>query len=223
MWSYSHDFPVLAKIRIAHGISTDLRLYCCKKYSRPYSAIDISANLHNKVTKAYTAKALRELHEKKQVEGRALGKQIVYHAIQDAIDEATPEGLAGLDEEIEAFKSQVASAKSQNKLLKAELTTLNARVSTSELRQCLAALEGEKRNLIASLAPSKASSVQAKAVTAEEKASLEKEWRKWRKHVTVRKKICHEMWMRCTEVLPEAVQGKEELWESLGLEGSPRT
>ncbi|KMU79797.1 hypothetical protein CISG_08077 [Coccidioides immitis RMSCC 3703] len=165
-------------------------------------AIDISANLHNKVTK---------------------GKQIVYHAIQDAIDEATPEGLAGLDEEIEAFKSQVASAKSQNKLLKAELTTLNARVSTSELRQCLAALEGEKRNLIASLAPSKASSVQAKAVTAEEKASLEKEWRKWRKHVTVRKKICHEMWMRCTEVLPEAVQGKEELWESLGLEGSPRT
>ncbi|QVM06493.1 hypothetical protein D8B26_001201 [Coccidioides posadasii str. Silveira] len=223
MWSYSHDFPVLAKIRIAHGISTDLRLYCCKKYSRPYSAIDISANLHNKVTKAYTAKALRELHEKKQVEGRASGKQIVYHAIQDAIDESTPEGLAGLDEEIQAFKSQVASAKSQNKLLKAELTTLNGRVSTSELRQCLAALEGEKRNLIASLAPSKASSVQAKAVTAEEKASLEKEWRKWRKHVTVRKKICHEMWMRCTEVLPEAVQGKEELWESLGLEGSPRT
>ena len=45
-------------------------------------ATDISANLHNKVTKSAAQKILIKLHEAKKIEGRVSGKQSVYHPIQ---------------------------------------------------------------------------------------------------------------------------------------------
>jgi hypothetical protein len=53
-----------------------------RKQNRPYSATDISTNLKNRVTKAAATKLLKDMHERKEVEGRASGKQIVYHSIQ---------------------------------------------------------------------------------------------------------------------------------------------
>lgn len=53
-----------------------------RKENRPYSATDISSNLKNRVTKAAAAKLLKDLHEQKKIEGRAAGKQQVYHAVQ---------------------------------------------------------------------------------------------------------------------------------------------
>ncbi|QRD01743.1 hypothetical protein JI435_145140 [Parastagonospora nodorum SN15] len=70
--------------------AADMVLHYLRKQNRPYSAIDVSANLHNKVTKAAAAKVLKDLHEQKQIEGRPAGKQIVYHAIQDPSDSCTP-------------------------------------------------------------------------------------------------------------------------------------
>lgn len=55
--------------------------YLCKE-NRPYSATDISSNLKNRVTKAAAAKLLKDLHERGEIEGRAAGKQQVYHALQ---------------------------------------------------------------------------------------------------------------------------------------------
>lgn len=62
--------------------SADLLLAYLRKQNRPYSATDISANLKNRVTKAAAAKLLKDLHERGELEGRASGKQIVYHAVQ---------------------------------------------------------------------------------------------------------------------------------------------
>lgn len=62
--------------------STALMLDYLRKQNRPYSATDISANLKNRVTKAAAAKLLKDMHERNEIEGRAAGKQIVYHAIQ---------------------------------------------------------------------------------------------------------------------------------------------
>lgn len=62
--------------------SATLMLDYLRKQNRPYSATDISANLKNRVTKAAAAKLLKDMHERKEIEGRAAGKQIVYHAIQ---------------------------------------------------------------------------------------------------------------------------------------------
>lgn len=53
-----------------------------RKQNRPYSATDISTNLKNRVTKAAAAKLLKDMHERNEIEGRAAGKQLVYHAIQ---------------------------------------------------------------------------------------------------------------------------------------------
>lgn len=62
--------------------SATLVLNYLRKQNRPYSATDISTNLKNRVTKAAAAKLLKDMHERNEIEGRAAGKQIVYHAIQ---------------------------------------------------------------------------------------------------------------------------------------------
>jgi 26S proteasome regulatory subunit (ATPase 3-interacting protein) len=56
--------------------------YLRQKESRPYSAIDISANLKNRVTKTSAAKILKDLHERGEIAGCTQGKQSVYHALQ---------------------------------------------------------------------------------------------------------------------------------------------
>ena len=62
--------------------SAALVLDYLRKQNRPYSATDISSNLKNRVTKAAVTKLLKDMHERNEIEGRAAGKQIVYHAIQ---------------------------------------------------------------------------------------------------------------------------------------------
>jgi hypothetical protein len=62
--------------------SAALVLDFLRKQNRPYSATDISANLKNRVTKTAAAKLLKDLHERNEIEGRAAGKQLVYHSIQ---------------------------------------------------------------------------------------------------------------------------------------------
>ena len=62
--------------------SSSLIIDYLHKQNRPYSAIDISSNLKNRVSKAAAQKLLKDLHERNQIAGQAAGKQIVYHAIQ---------------------------------------------------------------------------------------------------------------------------------------------
>jgi hypothetical protein len=62
--------------------SSSLILNYLQQQNRPYSAIDISANLKNRVTKTAAAKLLKDLHERGEIEGRVAGKGVVYHALQ---------------------------------------------------------------------------------------------------------------------------------------------
>ena len=66
--------------------SAALILDYLRKQNRPYSATDISTNLKNRVSKAAAAKLLKDMHERNEIEGRAAGKQIVYHVIQVSSD-----------------------------------------------------------------------------------------------------------------------------------------
>jgi 26S proteasome regulatory subunit (ATPase 3-interacting protein) len=50
--------------------------------NRPYSATDISANLHNAVTKTRTEKCLKEMLERGVIGGKAAGKQWVFWGLQ---------------------------------------------------------------------------------------------------------------------------------------------
>jgi 26S proteasome regulatory subunit (ATPase 3-interacting protein) len=100
-----------------------------------------------------------------------------------------------------------------------ELAALGARVPTAELRDQVRGLEAKRQRLLEQLAPLRDGSRKVRMVTAEEQQRVESEWKKWQRQAIVRKRICRELWERCTEVLPEGVRSKAELWESLGLEG----
>jgi 26S proteasome regulatory subunit (ATPase 3-interacting protein) len=61
---------------------TELIVSYLKSQNRPYSATDISSNLHNKVTKTKTDKFLKEMFERKEIDGKVSGKQWVYWSLQ---------------------------------------------------------------------------------------------------------------------------------------------
>ncbi|KAM5464993.1 hypothetical protein MauCBS54593_006626 [Microsporum audouinii] len=190
-----------------------------QQQNRPYSAIDISANLHNKVTKAYTVKALKGLHERKLLECRVSGKQMVYHVVQDTANEATPEELAAMDEKITSFREQLEVAKVQEKTLKTELAVLNSRVSSTELLAQINQLEVRRGILNDQLTQLSKETVTGRTVTEEESRRVHRDWTAWKRHASLRKQACRETWLKCTEVLPDTVKSKDELWESLGMEG----
>ncbi|KAJ6178380.1 Chitin synthase activator (Chs3) [Penicillium mononematosum] len=172
-------------------------------------AIDVSANLHNKVTKTQAAKLLRDLHEKKEIEGRVSGKQTVYHALQDPSDIISPEATAALKLDIERLEDELATLKANEKKARVALAALHAKPRISDLRQDISRLESEKSTIQARLASRhEGEPVQ---MSPEEREKLEKEWKYWQRHANVRRRICRDLWGQCSEVLPEDITAAE-LW-----------
>lgn len=195
--------------------AADMVLHYLRKQNRPYSAIDVSANLHNKVTKAAAAKVLKDLHEQKQIEGRPAGKQIVYHAIQDPASSCTPEQLAALDTQITDLRNQTTQLTATAKILRGTLSSLNSELSTADLISNVQALETEKTEILERLESLKAG--KAKKVTKEQREEVEREWKVWRRMAKRREVIARNVW----GIIAESVQDKEEreeLREALGLD-----
>jgi 26S proteasome regulatory subunit (ATPase 3-interacting protein) len=61
---------------------TTLILTYLRAQTRPYSATEISSNLHNKVTKTKTDKLLKEMYERKEIMGKTVGKASIYWGLQ---------------------------------------------------------------------------------------------------------------------------------------------
>ncbi|KAJ5299351.1 Chitin synthase activator (Chs3) [Penicillium atrosanguineum] len=180
-------------------------------------AIEVSANLHNKVTKAQASKLLRELYQNEKIEERVAGKQSVYHALQSSSQNVTPEIIAALSQEIEQLQVQLSSIKGDEKKLRASLAALEAKPRLSFLRQSIRQLEEEKEAIQGRLGSLHDS--ETAQLPLEEWSRLEDEWRWWQRHAATRRRICRDLWGRCTEVLPDNTSALE-LWESLGLEGT---
>ncbi|MCJ1285068.1 hypothetical protein MMC26_004406 [Xylographa opegraphella] len=174
-----------------------------------YEAIDISANLHNKVTKSNTVKVLKDLHEQNLIAGKAAGKQIVYHALQNPKDTASLEDIAAMDREITQLREEIAIAIGEERILKANLIALNATMSTEDIRANLVALEAQKKDILSRLNPLRSGSV--KLVSPQVKAEVDQAWKLWNSRANTRKKICMELWAVLTEEMPEG-KTKEELW-----------
>ena len=137
------------------------------------------------------------------------GKQIVYHALQDPQDTASMEGLAAMDQEIHELREKITGAKSQERLLRANLIALNATTSLEDLRVSAITLESEKQKVLARLESLRSGSVTP--VSARDKAVADEEWKEWVRKAHTRKKICMELWDFCTEELQEG-QTKQDLW-----------
>ncbi|EOA89833.1 hypothetical protein ACJQWK_02461 [Exserohilum turcicum] len=196
--------------------AADMVLQYLRKQNRPYSAIDVSANLHNKVTKASAAKILKDLHEQKLIEGRAAGKQIVYHALQDAADICTTEQLAALDATILHLRSQTATLNATAKTLRSALSALNSTLSTAELVAGVDALEREKVEIEGRLDGLRKG--KGRMITPAERKAIEKEWRARASVARKREKIAKDMWKIIADYLPDD-EAREEHREMFDLDG----
>ncbi|KAL4959966.1 putative TBP interacting domain protein [Aspergillus stella-maris] len=166
----------------------------------------------------YAVKALKDLHQKKEIECKVAGKQTVYHALQEESDENSPDAVAAIDAEIERLQEQLPGLKEDEKRAQAELNALNAKPLRSELRVDIEKLEGEKEELAERLV--KVHGDGATDVSPQEKENVRKDWRIWQNQARVRARICRDLWRKCSETLPEGMT-REGFWESLGLEGAP--
>lgn len=140
---------------------------------------------------------------------RNAGKQWVYHAVQDPDDAMSLEDLAAMDKEIAGLRETIATAKANEKLMRANLISVNATLSTEELRSSVLLLEIEKNEIVARLGPLRSGNV--KPVLPEEKEAVDKAWREWSRKASSRKKICMELWAVGTEEM-EPGKTRKELW-----------
>ena len=122
-----------------------------------------------------------------------------------------------MDNEIHTLREHISSAKTEEKMLKANLTNLNATMSTQDIRNGLAAIEVEKTSILQRLELLRTGSV--KPVSSEERAAVDEAHKVWTRLVIVRKKICMNLWDLVTEELPEG-KTKEELWVRPWFKGS---
>ncbi|CAG8241975.1 unnamed protein product [Penicillium salamii] len=188
---------------------------------------DLQVNRIVHIQYAQAAKILRSLHENKEIEGRVsgkqdmstmgnihlfhcdIGKQTVYHALQDPSETITPEAAAALKLEIDHLESQLSTLKADEKRARAALATLSATPRISELRQDISRLESEQSAIQTRLA--RHHEDDPITLSPSEREELEAEWKRWQRHVSVRRRICRELWGQCSEVLPEGMSAVD-LW-----------
>jgi hypothetical protein len=139
---------------------------------------------------------------------------VVYHAIQDPNESATPEEIAAMDAEIATLRTEITDLKAAEKTLKAELTTLNATMSTYEMVTAFQINNLDIQEIEERLGPLRAGDV--KPVSKEEKERVETEWRLWSRRAATRKKIALDVWGLVCEELPEG-KTKDELWVSFSI------
>ncbi|KAB8245243.1 TBPIP-domain-containing protein [Aspergillus flavus] len=136
-----------------------------RKQNRPYSATDVSANLHNKVTKR---------------------RQAVYHALQKGADESTLERMVVLDDHILQLQEQLTDLKGYVKRARAELATLRATPLAFDLQKSINQLQVEKETTFAILTQARGTS--AREVDEEGRTITKRVWERWQKRVNLRRK-----------------------------------
>ncbi|KAF1928812.1 AAA-domain-containing protein [Didymella exigua CBS 183.55] len=171
---------------------SDMILHYLRETNRPYSAIEISANLRNKVTKAAAAKLLKDLHEQKLIEGRPAGKHITNSTLQSPDDAVSPDQLAEYDTRIAALTTQTTDLHALAKSLRATLASLTSSLSAADILSATSSLEYEKAEIETRLESLRAG--KAKKVTAEERAEVDREWKVLMGVEMRREKIAKVMW-----------------------------
>ncbi|KAI9886567.1 MAG: regulatory particle non-ATPase [Watsoniomyces obsoletus] len=192
--------------------AADMILQYLRKQNRPYSATDISTNLHNKVTKAAAAKTLKELHERGELMGRTSGKQAVYHVPQNPSEVATPEELSAMDDEMTSLKESITQLKAEYKTLATNLNNLQSTVTTNDLREAVQELEDTRTELLERLTPLREGNVSP--IPMAEREKVEKEYVKARRDAVVRKRIFEEFWGLVRDGLPDGVLAGD-VWVSI--------
>ncbi|RDL31772.1 uncharacterized protein BP5553_09174 [Venustampulla echinocandica] len=202
-----------------------LILQYLKEQNRPYSATEVSANLHGKVTKTLADRLLKELEQAGKIMGKATngdkkGSQWVFWYLQDKADQASPTELLSMDETISTLRTTTVPAlKSRFKALTTNLSTILSAPTTSELTILIANLQtsnAEKRSRISELKAGQDGNGKnggKGAVTKEEAERVQKEYAYWKSKMGVRKRCFREL----EGMLMEGMS-RDEIWERVGIE-----
>ncbi|KAF8459479.1 Tat binding protein 1-interacting protein-domain-containing protein [Terfezia claveryi] len=192
--------------------ASDLILEYLRKQNRPYSIIEIVANLHDAVSKTNATKALKDLTERELIKEKVSGKQAIYHITQDPRDAATPEELKEMNLKVEGMRGEITSLKSEKKELETELAALRSAPTAKALQQTMKELKAEIATLSARLGPLRAGTVTP--VSPAEKAVVDGDLAKFEKILQKRKKMFKEL----SELVTEGgEQNKKDLWVSTNL------
>lgn len=104
--------------------------------------------------------------------------------------------------------------KGDEKKARAGLAALNAKPRLSDLRQDISRLESERGAIQARLAELQGNDTNQ--ISQAERAELEHQWKVWHRRATLRRRICLDLWEKCSEVRPDDMTA-QELWVSCCL------
>ncbi|KAK0114644.1 hypothetical protein ONS95_014131 [Cadophora gregata] len=186
-----------------------------KVQNRPYSATEVSLNLHGKVNKTVADKLLKEMEQNGQIKGKAsksgTGGQWVFWALQDPADAASPEELAAMDTSITTLRDIIPTLKSNLKTQTAKLNTLCSAPTTTELAAKVDRIRLENQAKSEKLRGFKEGSI--KTVTREEVEKVEKDLKYWSAKMILRKKAFQNL-----EAMLLDGMSREDIWEKAGIE-----
>ncbi|ESZ93597.1 hypothetical protein SBOR_6026 [Sclerotinia borealis F-4128] len=195
----------------------DVLLSYLSRENRPFSAGDISGNLHGKVTKTLTDKLLKELANAGLINGKGTngdgkGSQWVYWPLQDPNSSLSPEELANMDTEIEDLRAKMPELKMEVKKVGIKLGGLKNEIGVTELRERIERLEEGKREKNGRLEALIKGG--AKVVKKQEVDRVGKEFAYWSKMKGVRKRG-----FQAVEGALLEGMSREDIWEKAGIEG----
>lgn len=183
-----------------------------RKTNRPYSATDITNNLHGAIAKTAVQKTLAALHEKNQIAGKAYGKQWVYVAKQDELEVPSQEELSKMDETIEQLKRNISELKDANKDLSSKLNGLTTQLTNEKIQERLKELATENASYEERLTTLRSGT---RIITQDERKRVDELFENNRKLWAKRKRMFNEIFGAITEHMP----GKpSELMDELGVE-----
>ncbi|TVY89102.1 Homologous-pairing protein [Lachnellula willkommii] len=211
------------KVKAVTGDEAEkLVLAYLKEQNRPYSATEVSANLHGKVTKTVADKMLKEMEQSGAIMGKASngekkpgekrGGQWVFWCKQDPADSATPEELTAMDTTISTLReTTLPPLKTQAKALTSKLSTILSAPTTADLNILVSNLQASNAEKREKLQGYRDRGI--KMVTREESERVEKEARYWAAKRRARKECFLSIEALFLEGMP-----RDEIWEKAGIE-----
>ncbi|KAJ2158331.1 PSMC3 interacting protein [Coemansia sp. RSA 552] len=179
--------------------------------NRPYSANDISSQLHGLVSPAQAKKVLNDLADEGKIERKANGKQQIFYARQTDNDVPSVEEAEEEEEAVRGLEQQLEQLKGENRALAAQLQGLTAALTDDQMRERIAELAVETKNNDERLVQLRSGEV----ISPEEKGAIEAQHKAMVKHWKARKKMLKGM----ADGLAEGYPGKlSTLFEELGIE-----
>ncbi|KAJ1729928.1 PSMC3 interacting protein [Coemansia biformis] len=181
------------------------------KVNRPYSANDISSQLHGLVSPVQAKKVLNDLADDGRIQRKANGKQQIFYATQGDTEVPSVEEAEEEEESIGELEQQLSRLKDENKVLAGRLQGLTTALTDDQMRERIAELGLESKTNEERLAQLRSGEV----ISPEEKAQIEAEHAAMVKHWKARKR----MFKNATDTIGEGYPGKMSvLFEELGVE-----